>query len=260
MLKNAELSSQQRERIVSGVCMRLSVFLWCAEVCDAECRGATNCDHVCSGCFSAVFEPCSRELGQNAAPRPPVAPRAPCPSAGQAHHQSFHTPGVWHSARPPPPNRLPPTTPDPRRASFNSCSSSTSNSTTNYVSVLPLLFLSASSLETQLCQLIASRSKACAQYLRNSVRRRPAPSSPFYLPPPVDTSTSTTIDFAHPSTSAGSRILAIVGIWTTKNNRTPSLRLGSGIGLKFCCVLVARLWLQRDTLFLHCEMTKKKDI
>jgi len=245
--------------------MRLSVFSG-VQTLNA---GATNCDHVCSGCFSAVFEPCSRELGQNAAPRPPVAPRAPCPSAGQAPHQSFHMPGVWHSARPPPPNRLPPA-PDPRRASFNSCSSSTtSNSTTNYVSVLPLLFLSAPSLETQLCQLIASRSKACAQYLRNSVRRRPAPSSPFRLP--ADASTSSTIDFAHPSTSsAGSRILAIVGIWKRRGTRlatcpppenTPPPPIGrhcAGTYLHSEILLRANgQAMTSDMLFLHCEMTKK---
>ncbi|XP_059473521.1 glucose transporter type 1 isoform X2 [Neocloeon triangulifer] len=43
---------------------------------------------------SSVYEPSSRELGQNAAPRPPVVPRAPCPLGGQAPHQSFHMPGV----------------------------------------------------------------------------------------------------------------------------------------------------------------------
>lgn len=231
--------------------------LWCAEVCDAECRGHQLWPRV-FWLFSAVCEPSSRELGPNAAPRPPVAPRAPCPSAGQALHQSFHMPGVWHSARPPPPNRLPPA-PDPRRASFNSCSSSTSNSTTNYVSVLPLLFLSPPSLETQLCQLIASRSKACAQYLRNSVRRRPAPSSPFRLP--ADTSTSTTLDFAHPSTSAGSRILAIVGIWKSSRLLIHPPPIGRWRrALAFWNSLLranmARLWLQM--LFLHCEMKKKR--
>ncbi|CAB3378389.1 Hypothetical predicted protein [Cloeon dipterum] len=67
-----------------------------------------------------------------------------------------------------------------------------------------LLLLSPPSLETQLRQLMARRSKACAQYLRNSVRRRPAP-------PPLHPWTTATLEFAaqhHPSTSAGAHILA----------------------------------------------------